>query len=118
MTTMNVLTTVKDGDVIIKVSGGFGPSKTVNLNSFGGQTYIHLRNPTDPGWKTFTMTLGEWGCLAHMLNGDELNKIEEAFKIQVRNFIQIYVYINCQQIPRIVCVNDPRCISSSSNCKQ
>jgi len=86
LTTMNVLTTVKDEDVILKVSGNFGPSKTVSLNSLGGQTYIHLRSPTDVGWKTFTMTIREWGCLTQMLNGDELSKIEEVFMIQVRLF--------------------------------
>lgn len=87
LTKMNVLTTIKDGDVILKVSGNFRPSKTVSINSFGGQTYIHLRSPTDVGWKTFTMTIREWGSPTQTLNGDELSKIEDTFMIQVRIFV-------------------------------
>ena len=68
----SVLTTVKDGDLILKISGKFGVYKTVSINSFGGQTYIHLRSPVGTegigvtGWKTYTMNLTEWTQLVNL----------------------------------------------------
>lgn len=85
----NVPTMIKDGDLILKMSGKFGATKTVNINSFGGQTYIHLRSPSGiegaTGWNTYSMNLSEWTQLVNLLNAEELLRIEEAFQTQVQN---------------------------------
>ena len=42
---VNVLTTIKDGNLIMRASGSFGPSKTLAVNNCAGVTYKHLRCP-------------------------------------------------------------------------
>lgn len=84
---MNTLTTIKDGNTVLKICGTFGSSKTVNVNNFGGVTYIHLRAPaTNSGgsqWKTFTMSVDEYRELTRMVNSTSLEDIDNNFRIQV-----------------------------------
>jgi len=82
---MNVLTTVMDGDTILKVNGTFGKSKTVTVNNFGGMTYIHLKSPKKDatGWKTFTLSLVEYRELVRMAGPTTVAAIAHNFDIQV-----------------------------------
>lgn len=68
----------------ITVCGSFGPNKSVCLNQFNGEVYIHLRGPNkEGGQKHFTMSIKEFKELARLLNIDQLKVISNNFNLQV-----------------------------------
>jgi hypothetical protein len=49
---MNVLTTIKDGDVILRASGRFAnDGMTVSLNNFTGETWLNHHDIAEGGIK-------------------------------------------------------------------
>lgn len=85
LTTMNGLSTIYDGDTILRVSGNFGKSKTVTVNNFGGVTYVHLKTPKkdSPGWKNFTMSLVEYREFIRIASPGVVAQIAQNFDVQV-----------------------------------
>ncbi|CAG2240133.1 unnamed protein product [Mytilus edulis] len=82
---MQVSTTITNGTAVLRVRGTFGASKIVSINSFGGNTYLHLRTPkkNESGWKSYTMTVSIYKEMIMMISPDHLINIAEKFHIQV-----------------------------------
>lgn len=92
---MNGLTSVYDGDAILKMHGSFGKSKTVTINNFGGVTYVHLRSPKKDatGWYTFTMSLMEYRELVKMVGLNTVDAIASNFDVQVCMILSCFTSI-------------------------
>jgi hypothetical protein len=66
---MNVLTTIKDGDSILRASGRFAnDERTVSLNNFTGETWFHLRQHGTGIQKSFSMRASEYLELVRMVD--------------------------------------------------
>lgn len=83
---MNILTTVTDGERILRLHGSFGQNKTVTINNYAGVTYIHLKCPKkNGGMKSFTMSMMEYRELMRLAGPTHMTSISENFDIQVRS---------------------------------
>ena len=80
---MNVLTTIKDGDVILRASGRFAnDGMTVSLNNFTGETWLHLRqHGTGNQKKSFSMRASEYLELVRMVDPKDVAALDEGFNI-------------------------------------
>ncbi|CAG2190064.1 unnamed protein product [Mytilus edulis] len=75
--------TIKGILTSLLVCGSFGPNKSVCINQFNGEVYIHLRGPNkEGGQKHFTMSIKEFKELARLLNIDQLKVISNNFNLQ------------------------------------
>ena len=85
---MNVLTTIKDGDVILRASGRFAnDGMTVSLNNFTGETWLHLRqHGIGNQKKSFSMRASEYLELVRMVDPKDVAALDEGFKRQVSTF--------------------------------
>lgn len=83
---MNILTTVTDGERILRLHGSFGQNKTVAINNYAGVTYVHLKCPKkNGGMKRFTMCMMEYRELMRLGGPTQMMSISENFDIQVRS---------------------------------
>ena len=88
---MNVLTTIKDGDIILRASGRFAnDERTVSLNNFTGETWFHLRQHGTGIQKSFSMRASEYLELVRMVDPKDVVALDEGFKRQVSTFNIVY----------------------------
>ena len=88
---MNVLTTIKDGDIILRASGRFAnDERTVSLNNFTGETWFHLRQHGTGNQKSFFIRASEYLELVRMVDLKDVVALDEGFKRQVSTFNIVY----------------------------
>ena len=88
---MNVLTTIKDGDIILRASGRFAnDERTVSLNNFTDETWFHLRQHGTGNQKSFSMRASEYLELVRMVDPKDVVALDEGFKRQVSTFNIVY----------------------------